>query len=54
VYQPFTSISRVEEESTEMIFRVILVDPHKEKSNSKRRGVLPDLDLLTASLCMTS
>jgi hypothetical protein len=54
VYQPFTSISRVEEESTEVIFRVISVNPHTETSNSNRRGDLPDLELLIASLRITS
>ena len=48
--QPFTSVSRIEEASTEVIFRVISADPHTETSNSNRSGGLPDLELLTVSL----
>ena len=52
--QPFTSVSRIEEASTEVIFRDISVEPHTETSHSNRRGDLPDLELLAASLRISS
>jgi hypothetical protein len=51
-YQPFVSISRVEEESTDAICRVVVsLSPnlYLETSISTKRKVLPDLRLLAVS-----